>query len=121
MFLPIMANQINNRTKTSQTSDSQATTHPLPPNPAREEGSPSRGTSLVWVSRLPGTPGSWGRKGHPADPFLPQISIATLRLFEELLQKPHEQIIRSLVLCHLEGRLYATRGSQEPESYEDNL
>ncbi|XP_036170804.1 protein FAM160B2 isoform X3 [Myotis myotis] len=50
-----------------------------------------------------------------------EISIATLRLFEELLQKPHEQIIRSLVLCHLEGRLYAARGSQEPESYEDNL
>ncbi|XP_045441843.1 FHF complex subunit HOOK interacting protein 2B isoform X3 [Pipistrellus kuhlii] len=50
-----------------------------------------------------------------------EISIATLRLFEELLQKPHEHIIRSLVLCHLEGRLYAARGSQEPESYEDNL
>ncbi|CAK6445259.1 unnamed protein product [Pipistrellus nathusii] len=50
-----------------------------------------------------------------------EISIATLRLFEELLQKPHEHIIRSLVLCHLEGRLYAARGSQEPESYEDDL
>ncbi|XP_029410553.1 protein FAM160B2 isoform X1 [Nannospalax galili] len=50
-----------------------------------------------------------------------EISIATLRLFEELLQKPHEQVIRSLVLCNLEGRLYVARGSQEPESYEDTL
>lgn len=60
-------------------------------------------------------------KECPADPFLPQISIATLRLFEELLQKPHEQIIHSLVLCHLEGRPYVARGSPEPESYEDTL
>ncbi|XP_012582390.1 PREDICTED: protein FAM160B2 isoform X2 [Condylura cristata] len=50
-----------------------------------------------------------------------EISIATLRLFEELLQKPQEQIIHSLVLCHLEGRPYVARCSQEPESYEDNL
>lgn len=62
-----------------------------------------------------------GRKGHPADSILPQISIATLRLFEELLQKPHEQIIHSLVLCNLEGRPYVARGSAEPESYEDTL
>ncbi|XP_060247401.1 FHF complex subunit HOOK-interacting protein 2B isoform X3 [Meriones unguiculatus] len=50
-----------------------------------------------------------------------EISIATLRLFEELLQKPHEQVIRSLVLQNLEGRLYVARGSPEPESYEDTL
>ncbi|EDL35885.1 mCG1051097 [Mus musculus] len=50
-----------------------------------------------------------------------EISIATLRLFEELLQKPHEQAIRSLVLQNLEGRLYVARGSPEPESYEDTL
>ncbi|XP_047407346.1 FHF complex subunit HOOK interacting protein 2B isoform X1 [Sciurus carolinensis] len=50
-----------------------------------------------------------------------EISIATLRLFEELLQKPHEQVIRDLVLCNLEGRLYVARGSPEPESYEDTL
>ncbi|XP_043309291.1 FHF complex subunit HOOK interacting protein 2B isoform X3 [Cervus elaphus] len=50
-----------------------------------------------------------------------EISIATLRLFEELLQKPHEQIVRSLILCHLEGRAYVARGSPEPESYEDTL
>ena len=47
--------------------------------------------------------------------------MATLRLFEELLQKPHEQAIRSLVLQNLEGRLYVARGSPEPESYEDTL
>ncbi|KAB0348418.1 hypothetical protein FD754_013275 [Muntiacus muntjak] len=50
-----------------------------------------------------------------------EISIATLRLFEELLQKPHEQIVQSLILCHLEGRAYVARGSPEPESYEDTL
>ncbi|XP_036096910.1 protein FAM160B2 isoform X1 [Molossus molossus] len=50
-----------------------------------------------------------------------EISIATLRLFEELLQKPHEQVVRRLILCHLEGRPYVARGSQEPESYEDTL
>ncbi|XP_048186556.1 FHF complex subunit HOOK interacting protein 2B isoform X2 [Perognathus longimembris pacificus] len=50
-----------------------------------------------------------------------EISIATLRLFEELLQKPHEQIVRGLVLCNLEGRLYVARSSPEPESYEDTL
>ncbi|XP_069432152.1 FHF complex subunit HOOK-interacting protein 2B isoform X5 [Ovis canadensis] len=50
-----------------------------------------------------------------------EISIATLRLFEELLQKPHEQIVRSLILCYLEGRPYMARGSPEPESYEDTL
>ncbi|XP_071466661.1 FHF complex subunit HOOK-interacting protein 2B isoform X1 [Marmota flaviventris] len=50
-----------------------------------------------------------------------EISIATLRLFEELLQKPHEQVIRDLVLCNLDGRLYVARGSPEPESYEDTL
>nr|XP_044987464.1 FHF complex subunit HOOK interacting protein 2B isoform X1 [Jaculus jaculus] len=58
--------------------------------------------------------------GH-CDHLSDEISIATLRLFEELLQKPHERVIRSLVLCHLEGRLYVARGSPEPESYEDTL
>ncbi|XP_054434931.1 FHF complex subunit HOOK-interacting protein 2B isoform X2 [Pteronotus mesoamericanus] len=50
-----------------------------------------------------------------------EISIATLRLFEELLQKPHEHIVRRLILCHLEGRPYVARGSPEPENYEDTL
>ncbi|XP_014652143.1 PREDICTED: protein FAM160B2 isoform X1 [Ceratotherium simum simum] len=58
--------------------------------------------------------------GH-CDHLSDEISIATLRLFEELLQKPHEQIIRSLILCNLEGRPYVARGSPEPESYEDTL
>lgn len=61
------------------------------------------------------------RWGAPCHPLLLQISIATLRLFEELLQKPHEQVIRDLVLCNLEGRLYVARSSPEPESYEDTL
>ncbi|KAM5264515.1 FHF complex subunit HOOK-interacting protein 2B isoform 2-T2 [Ctenodactylus gundi] len=58
--------------------------------------------------------------GH-CDHLSDEISVTTLRLFEELLQKPHEQVIHSLVLCHLEGRLYVARGSPEPENYEDNL
>uniref|UniRef100_A0A452QE84 FHF complex subunit HOOK interacting protein 2B n=1 Tax=Ursus americanus TaxID=9643 RepID=A0A452QE84_URSAM len=58
--------------------------------------------------------------GH-CDHLSDEISIATLRLFEELLQKPHEQVIRGLVLCNLEGRHYVARGSPEPESYEDTL
>ncbi|XP_039099708.1 protein FAM160B2 [Hyaena hyaena] len=58
--------------------------------------------------------------GH-CDHLSDEISITTLRLFEELLQKPHEQVIRSLVLCNLEGRHYVARGSPEPESYEDTV
>ncbi|CAD7686869.1 unnamed protein product [Nyctereutes procyonoides] len=58
--------------------------------------------------------------GH-CDHLSDEISITTLRLFEELLQKPHERIIRSLVLGHLEGRHYVARGSPEPESYEDTV
>ncbi|XP_060509317.2 FHF complex subunit HOOK-interacting protein 2B isoform X2 [Panthera onca] len=58
--------------------------------------------------------------GH-CDHLSDEISITTLRLFEELLQKPHEQVLRSLVLCNLEGRHYVARGSPEPESYEDTL
>ncbi|XP_034517182.1 protein FAM160B2 isoform X4 [Ailuropoda melanoleuca] len=58
--------------------------------------------------------------GH-CDHLSDEISITTLRLFEELLQKPHEQVIRGLVLCNLEGRHYVARGSPEPESYEDTL
>ncbi|PNI68354.1 FAM160B2 isoform 2 [Pan troglodytes] len=58
--------------------------------------------------------------GH-CDHLSDEISITTLRLFEELLQKPHEGIIRSLVLRNLEGRPYVAWGSPEPESYEDTL
>ncbi|XP_058513464.1 FHF complex subunit HOOK-interacting protein 2B isoform X2 [Ochotona princeps] len=58
--------------------------------------------------------------GH-CDHLSDEISIATLRLFEELLQQPHEQVLHSLVLRHLDGRLYVARGSPEPENYEDTL
>ncbi|XP_071068798.1 FHF complex subunit HOOK-interacting protein 2B isoform X2 [Dasypus novemcinctus] len=58
--------------------------------------------------------------GH-CDHLSDEISIATLRLFEELLQKPHERVLRSLVLRHLDGRAYVACGAPEPESYEDAL
>ncbi|XP_078522486.1 FHF complex subunit HOOK-interacting protein 2B [Lissotriton helveticus] len=44
-----------------------------------------------------------------------EISIATLRLFEVLLRKPHEQIVYNLVLRNLEGRTYMARGIHGPE------
>ncbi|XP_032144336.1 protein FAM160B2 isoform X1 [Sapajus apella] len=83
-------------------------------------------TFLLGTDRQPEAPGDKpcalyahliGHCDHLSD----EISIATLRLFEELLQKPHEGIIRSLVLRNLEGRPYVARGSPEPESYEDTL
>ncbi|XP_075412671.1 FHF complex subunit HOOK-interacting protein 2B isoform X2 [Tenrec ecaudatus] len=58
--------------------------------------------------------------GH-CDHLSDEISIATLRLFEELLQKPCEWVIRSLVLRHLQGRPYVARGTAEPENDEDAL
>ncbi|XP_067386371.1 FHF complex subunit HOOK-interacting protein 2B isoform X2 [Emydura macquarii macquarii] len=55
-----------------------------------------------------------------------EISITTLRLFEELLRKPHEHVLYSLVLRNLEARSYILhsqpeRGIQEQEHYEDTL
>ncbi|XP_069070080.1 FHF complex subunit HOOK-interacting protein 2B isoform X2 [Pleurodeles waltl] len=44
-----------------------------------------------------------------------EISIATLRLFEVLLRKPHEQIIHNLVLRNLEGRTYMAHSIHGPE------
>ncbi|XP_043839053.1 FHF complex subunit HOOK interacting protein 2B isoform X1 [Dromiciops gliroides] len=58
--------------------------------------------------------------GH-CDHLSDEISIATLRLFEELLQKPNEQIVHMLLLRNLEGRMYVARGLPEPESYEDSV
>ncbi|NXS52474.1 F16B2 protein, partial [Brachypteracias leptosomus] len=55
-----------------------------------------------------------GRGSHPMSPVL-QISLASLRLFEELLQKPHEHIARSLVLRNLEMRGYLQRGPHMPD------
>lgn len=40
-----------------------------------------------------------------------QISIATLRLFEELLKKPDKHILTNLVLRNLESRSYRVPGS----------
>lgn len=45
-----------------------------------------------------------------------QISMATLRLFEELLWLPDQRILQSLVLCHLEERSYILRS---PPGQED--
>ncbi|XP_045142822.1 FHF complex subunit HOOK interacting protein 2B isoform X1 [Echinops telfairi] len=58
--------------------------------------------------------------GH-CDHLSDEISIATLRLFEELLQKPCEWVVHSLVLQHLQGRPYVAQGSTEPENDEDAL
>ncbi|KAM6431993.1 FHF complex subunit HOOK-interacting protein 2B isoform 3-T3 [Liasis olivaceus] len=54
---------------------------------------------------------------HPSD----EISMATLRLFEELLRLPDERVLQSLVLCHLEERSYILRsppGQEEPAIHE---
>ncbi|XP_005061639.2 PREDICTED: protein FAM160B2, partial [Ficedula albicollis] len=42
-----------------------------------------------------------------------QISLASLRLFEELLRKPHEHVAHNLVLRNLEARAYLQRGPEE--------
>lgn len=49
----------------------------------------------------------------PNAPFIakPQISVATLRLFEELLKKPDKLILTNLVLRNLETRSYRMPGS----------
>uniref|UniRef100_A0A2I3GH89 FHF complex subunit HOOK interacting protein 2B n=1 Tax=Nomascus leucogenys TaxID=61853 RepID=A0A2I3GH89_NOMLE len=81
---------------------------------------------LLGTDRHPEAPGDnpcalYAHLIRHCDHLSDEISIATLRLFEELLQKPHEGIIRSLVLRNLEGRPYVAWGSPEPESYEDTL
>ncbi|NXL76009.1 F16B2 protein, partial [Leptocoma aspasia] len=56
----------------------------------------------------------WQRRGsHPAGRA--QISLASLRLFEELLRKPHEHVAHNLVLRNLEARAYLQRGPHAPE------
>ncbi|NXQ36014.1 F16B2 protein, partial [Alaudala cheleensis] len=60
----------------------------------------------VWVT-------GWQCQGcHPA--HRAQISLASLRLFEELLKKPHEHVAHNLVLRNLEARAYLQRGPQAP-------
>ncbi|XP_069733529.1 FHF complex subunit HOOK-interacting protein 2B isoform X2 [Phaenicophaeus curvirostris] len=70
---------------------------------------------LLGPDRHPETPGD---APHPlrtqlidrCDHLSDEISLASLRLFEELLQKPHEHVARSLVLRNLEMRGYLQRG-----------
>ncbi|XP_035751936.1 protein FAM160B2, partial [Egretta garzetta] len=46
---------------------------------------------------------------------VPQISLASLRLFEELLKKPHEHVAHRLELRNLEARGYLQRGPPVPD------
>ena len=48
----------------------------------------------------------------------PQLSTANLRLFEELLRKPHKLVPHSLVLQHLETRGYLQRSPPAPPEQE---
>ncbi|XP_030319887.1 protein FAM160B2-like isoform X1 [Calypte anna] len=90
---------------------------------------------LLGSERDPETPGD---TPHPlrtqlidrCDHLSDEISLASLRLFEELLQKPHEHVAHSLVLRNLEGRGYLhpgpppmpdERGPPEPDPEEDGL
>ena len=50
----------------------------------------------------------------------PQISIMTLRLFEQLIQKPSQHILFSLLLRSLEERNYLENKPQE-EPLENGL
>uniref|UniRef100_A0A8B9NUW0 Family with sequence similarity 160 member B2 n=1 Tax=Apteryx owenii TaxID=8824 RepID=A0A8B9NUW0_APTOW len=53
-----------------------------------------------------------------------EISLASLRLFDELLRKPHEHVPYSLALRNLEARGYVQRGPPAPEeraSHEPDL
>lgn len=52
--------------------------------------------------------------------FVPQISIMTLRLFEQLIQKPNQHILHSLVLRSLEERNYLENKPQEEREPLEN-
>ncbi|NXL53538.1 F16B2 protein, partial [Podilymbus podiceps] len=75
---------------------------------------------LLGPDRHPETPGD---APHPlrtqlidrCDHLSDEISLASLRLFEELLRKPHEHVARSLVLRNLEARGYLQRGPPVPD------
>lgn len=54
------------------------------------------------------------RCGHPCA----ELSTANLRLFEELLRKPHKLVPHSLVLQHLETRGYLQRSPPAPPEQE---
>ncbi|NXI47878.1 F16B2 protein, partial [Galbula dea] len=75
---------------------------------------------LLGAEQHPETPGDTShplrtqlieRCNHLSD----EISLASLRLFEELLQKPHEHVARSLVLRNLEMRSYLQHNPPVPE------
>lgn len=95
---------------------------------------------VVGAGREPEVPEDTGqpcRQHHPLRSHLiercnhlsDEISTATLRLFEELLKVPDQQVLQSLVLCNLEDRGYILRslsgqdehGSREQEPCEDGL
>ncbi|NWS78653.1 F16B2 protein, partial [Crotophaga sulcirostris] len=75
---------------------------------------------LLGPDRHPETPGD---APHPlrtqlidrCDHLSDEISLASLRLFEELLQKPHEHVAHNLVLRNLEMRGYLQRGPPPPD------
>ncbi|XP_041280855.1 protein FAM160B2 isoform X2 [Onychostruthus taczanowskii] len=75
---------------------------------------------LLGPHRHPETPGD---APHPlraqlidrCDHLCDEISLASLRLFEELLRKPHEHVAHNLVLRNLEARAYLQRGPHGPE------
>lgn len=50
----------------------------------------------------------------------PQISIMTLRLFEQLIQKPNQHILHNLVLRSLEERNYLENKPQEEREPLEN-
>lgn len=50
----------------------------------------------------------------------PQISIMTLRLFEQLIQKPSQHILHNLVLRSLEERNYLENKPQEEREPLEN-
>lgn len=71
-------------------------------------------SSLVSAARVSWL-SCWDPSGHfPQSQLLTlssllQISVATLRLFEELVWLPDQRILQSLVLRHLEERSYVLR------------
>ncbi|NXS27156.1 F16B2 protein, partial [Pomatostomus ruficeps] len=89
---------------------------------------------LLGPHRHPETPGD---APHPlraqlidrCDHLSDEISLASLRLFEELLRKPHEHVAHNLVLRNLETRAYLQhgppaaeeRGPPETDPEEDGL